>query len=145
MYRHWRVIFFIFRNCLTQTLTLTLDLGHRVRTKWNKGPNLTTNTSQFYRNFTAMRFLRYNSVGFHFQKSRVVLNDSAVKNGWSIVFSKIFRHKQGSNEQKTEKKHIFQYLNGGTSRLHAKLWTDKNMDGQKDGHICHPKKHVFFV
>ena len=67
--------------------------------------------------------LKSNSVGLHFQESRVVLNDSAFKNGWDIDFSKIFRHKQGSNEQKTEKKdrknrknrkkkHIFQYLNG---------------------------------
>ena len=44
----------------------------------------------------------------------MVLDDSAFKNGWHgyslLVFSKIFRHKQGSNEKKTEKKHIFQYL-----------------------------------
>ena len=66
-------------NCLTQTLTLTLDLGHRVRAKWDEGPNLTR--TPFYRNFTAMRFLRYNSAGLHFQESRVVLNGSAVKNG----------------------------------------------------------------
>ena len=31
--------FLFFRNWLTQTLTL--DLGHRVRTKWDEGPNLT--------------------------------------------------------------------------------------------------------
>ena len=27
----------------------------------------------------------------------------------------------------------------------GKIWTDKNMDRQKDGHICHPKKHVFLA
>ena len=41
MYRHRECFFSFFRNCLTQTLTLTLDLGHRVRTKWDEGPNLT--------------------------------------------------------------------------------------------------------
>jgi len=87
--------FSFFRNCLTETLTLTLDLGHRVRTKWEEGPNLTP--THFTANFTAMRFLRYNSPGLHFQESRVVLNDSSFKNGWGIVFSKSFRHKQGSN------------------------------------------------
>ena len=25
------------------------------------------------------------------------------------------------------------------------LWTAKNMDGQKDGHICHPKKNDFLA
>ena len=44
----------------------------------------------------------------------VVLNDSAFKNGWDIVVSKIFRHKQGSNEQKTK---IIQ-------REFSKLWTN---------------------
>ena len=53
-----------------------------------------------------MRFLRYNCTGLHFQESRVVLNDSAFKNRWDRVFSNIFRHKQGTYERKTEKKHI---------------------------------------
>ena len=59
-------------------------------------------------------FLGYNSLGLHFQDSGVVLNDSAVKNGWGIVFTNIFRHKQGSNEQKAK---IIQ-------RELSKLWTN---------------------
>ena len=51
------IVFFC--NWLTQTLTL--DLGHRAKTKCNEGPNLTATR------FTAMRFLRYNSPGLHFQ------------------------------------------------------------------------------
>ena len=91
--------FFVFRNCLTQTLTLTLDLGHRVRAKWDEGPSLTPT------NFTAMRFLRYNSAGLHFQESRVVLNDSAFKNGWGIVLSNISGINRGLMNEKP-KKHI---------------------------------------
>jgi hypothetical protein len=53
--------------------------------------------------------MRYNSAGLRFQESRVVLNESAFKNGWDIVRSTIFMHKQGKT---AEKMHIFQYLNG---------------------------------
>ena len=104
-------LFSRFSQYLTQTLTLTLDLGHWVRPKWDEGPNLTP-TRFFYRNFTAMRFLRYNSAGLHFQESRVVQK----RMGYGLFL--IFRHKQASNEQK---KHIFQYLNGGTFRLRGNL------------------------
>ena len=63
-----------------------------MRTKWDEGGNKPKKPK--------FRFLGYNSLGLHFQDSRVVLNDSAVKNGWGIVFTDIFRHKQGSNERK---------------------------------------------
>ena len=78
MYRHWSVVFSFF--AIASPKTLTLDLGHRVMAKWDEGPNL----NPFYRNFTAMRFLPYNSAELHFQESRVVSNDSAFKNGYSL-------------------------------------------------------------
>ena len=89
----------------------TLDLGHRVRAKWDECPNLTP--THFTAIFPQYGFCgTYNSAGVNFQESRVVLNDSAFKNGWGKVFSKMFRHKQGSNEQKTGKKAHFSVLVG---------------------------------
>ena len=85
------------------------------------------NLDSFYRNFTAMRFLRYNSAGLHFQESIVVLNDSAVKNGWDIVIYKIFRPKNGSeytSNEKKQKKHILQYLN--VMAVHLKVLRVRN-------------------
>ena len=52
--------------------------------------------------FRFLGYKLYTSAGLHFQDPKVGLNDSAVKNGWGKVFTNIFRHKQGSNEQKTE-------------------------------------------
>ena len=66
-------------NSLAQTLTLSLDLGHRVRTKWDEGGNKPKSGNK-----PKFMFLGYNSPGLHFQNSRVgiLLNDSGVKNGW---------------------------------------------------------------
>ena len=54
-------IFFVFRNCLAQTLTLTLDLGHRVRTKWDEGGNKPKSGNKPKK--PKFRFLGYNYGG----------------------------------------------------------------------------------
>ena len=57
-----------------------------MRTKWDEVGNKPKSGNKPKK--PKFRFLGYNSPGLHFKDSRVVLNNSAVKNGWDIVFLK---------------------------------------------------------